>query len=253
MNEILPTPRCPVCGGMYCYRPYESPGGDIACQRLKDMVVEMQNMRMKIDLLERDNFELKVRAQTPNDIRTLIDSTINYVKDQSDYHQSFLKKAIENFNLRLETAYAVFQKIVEDNYPFLNWSFGEVLRSEENCPRLQFINDHMMDEEEHKLIAYIEKRKYTIPYQLSRLFLFERPKLSKVAENAIHDVFIERHTTNKYTNFTSGMWSLYDLMRIYKNANLGKIVMSMKKAKFEHAFPELVNTYPEAVKYIALI
>lgn len=261
MSDPYVPQKCPVCGGIYCQRYHDNPYGEVVCTKLKEALLSLSMMQMKIDALERDNFELKTRAQTPDDIRTLIRLTNGTAAaEQSGYQSSQLKKIIDNPSLRPETVYAVFQETISDVYPFLMWSFGEILVPSMPSNRVSYIKEHITDEEEEKLIAYADKHKYehNMPGWLYGLFTLDRPKLSEAAEDILHDVIRERHKQpNSKVWLTSGAWSIHRILEMYKNANLGKAVLTIKQSfsqeQFNREIAELIKKYPEAEKYVALI
>jgi hypothetical protein len=56
---------------------------------------------------------------------------------------------------------------------------------------------------------------------------------------------------------TSGSWSIYRILENYKDANLGKVVQTLKRCfigdNFGHEIKELIKKYPEAERYVALL
>lgn len=113
-------------------------------------------------------------------------------------------------------------------------------------------------EEIDGLIAHIEPNKINFTPSLFNFFKLKVDKLSEYIQDILYQLIIERNCTyNSNIPLTSGAWSIYSIVRAYKNANLGKAIFAMKKISspttFEADINRFLKEFPDAEKYASVI
>ena len=243
--------RCPVCNSSTCTRYYDNPSGEIVCNQLKYIINNFQLLEYRVQSLEAENLALRVRALKPLDLSSLFETAKLYSYSDS----SPLKKIINHPFLEDGIAYEMFKEILHKHFD--NMLFTPAL-NELASKHFATFKEKLSEDDELLLINYLCKYKYDMPYNLWIFFSFEKPKLSEVVEDIIYDIIVERNINqNTKIPITTGNWSIYRILENYKEANLGKavkILLAMTpQYSIKQELDKLLQTYPEAAKYIQLV
>ena len=245
--------QCKICGGWNCNAAmYVENGAYIKCNFLKGLITE-------IVMLKQSNNDLEIKTLTKNDMNELfisLDQNLN-VSPYYDQKISYLQRSLQHKNLSVENRHFIFQRAITNKYPFLvEGQFTNII-NENMSDFINFLKHNMDDEEENTLIEFIKCRAHKIFYALTLFFRLDRPKLSEFLEEIMYETIIERHVPGQIAHFTSGNWSVYRVVEEYKNANLGKALLTIKKITspvyINYEIANFIKRYPEATKYGMLV
>lgn len=255
-----PTGQCSTCGGWNCTYPrYTNTGKAVYCEMILDLYNRNSMLEGEASRLRSQIFALETKTMSRNEMISfleLMNANLNVFYTYEQY-RSELTKMMTSGHLSIDNRYAIFQEIINEKYGIFPDVYNIIFTSNYSLDLINCISLRMTDEEEMKFAHAIEKYSNRILYLLYDLFKINRSKLSALLEDVIHAIIIDRHVNpnSGYNNFTSGTWSVHRVMESYKEANLGKAVLTIKKIAAASALDAELNSFvkkfPEAEKYIA--
>ena len=203
-------------------------------------------LETKISILEQDSFSHYCRGLIETDVDSLFDEI------SKDYNASIkLSKVIDNERTSYQILHLIFRRLLHVNMP-------DHLVSLVAKPNFHsMLSANISDEDSDMLLKYIEANKIRLAPSLFQFFGLN-DKISAYLENTLYDLIVERNTNpNAAIPLTIGSWAVYGIIRAYKDANLGKAVVALKRiiapTILGAVMDQFVKEFPKAEKYVSII